>query len=82
MAGELIGLTSVKGVPPRKNDSYDPTDPWFGNSILKEQFPDMRCTNGGNGDISKSEEIDWIYGAHSDFDLRMMLVKCVDNKIE
>jgi len=42
----------------------------------------MKCTNDDNGEITGSEEIDWIYGAHADFDLRMMLVKCVNDKIE
>lgn len=61
---------------PKENDVFDPNDPWFGNSNLRDIYFDDKC----NGDFpdDKVEEVDWIFAKHSKLDLRMAYLECKD----
>ncbi|CAD8085019.1 unnamed protein product [Paramecium sonneborni] len=74
----LYFISNKQGVLPKANDIYDPNDPWFGNSNLKENYKDGTCT-GTN--LEGYEDIDWVYANHGKFDLRMAYLKCEDGKI-
>ncbi|CAD8189747.1 unnamed protein product [Paramecium pentaurelia] len=74
----LYFLLNKQGVLPKYNDLYNPKDPWFGNSNLRESYPNGVCEGT---DLIGQEDIDWIYPKHGAHDLRMALLKCENGKI-
>lgn len=44
-ATELINLSTTKGIVPKVNDVFDASDPWFGNSNLKEKYTERMATD-------------------------------------
>ncbi|CAD8071160.1 unnamed protein product [Paramecium primaurelia] len=74
----LLFLLNKQGVIPKYNDIYDPRDPWFGNSNLRELYPNGVCEGTH---LRGSTDIDWIYAKHGAYDLRMTLLKCENRKI-
>ncbi|CAD8101580.1 unnamed protein product [Paramecium primaurelia] len=75
----LLYIGIRKTILPKTNDIFDPNDPWFGNTNLKELYKDGVCTEFPE---SKSEEVDWIFANHSKLDLRMAYLECKDGKIQ
>ncbi|CAK77664.1 unnamed protein product (macronuclear) [Paramecium tetraurelia] len=74
----LLFLLNKEGVIPKYNDIYDPSDPWFGNSNLRDLYPNKICEGT---QLKGSQEIDWIYAKHGAYDLRMTLLKCENGQI-
>lgn len=74
----LYFISNVKGVIPKSSDVYDPNDPWFGNTNLRDNYKEGTCDGG---DLTGFEDIDWVYANHGKYDLRMAYLKCEDGKI-
>ncbi|CAK59780.1 unnamed protein product (macronuclear) [Paramecium tetraurelia] len=75
----LLFIGIRKTILPKINDVYDPQDPWFGNTNLKEIFQDGTCTEFPESEV---KEVDWIFANHSKLDLRMAYLECKDGKIQ
>lgn len=74
--GELNGKASLNIIRHADQDSFNPTDPYFGNSNLASKYG-SRCPASTDGEL-----LDWVYNNHAAQDLRMTALSCnmVDGK--
>lgn len=68
---ELNMKSSINIIIPGSADVYNPTDPYYGNSVLAK--------SAMSGDCPPTESIDWIYTKHAHIDLRMSALRCTKN---
>lgn len=82
----IFMLNNKPGLSSKASDIYDPSDPWLGNTNLKDLY--LKRTDGLSaasklsvpfcvpGDEDSFELIDWLFRKDDTADLRMSIVKC------
>ena len=69
---ELNGKASIYIVPHADTDVYNPTDSFFGNSLLASKYS-TSCPAAG---VADSVQLDWVYNNHASQDLRLAALNC------
>ena len=70
--GELNGKASINIIPHADSDIFNPSDPFFGNSVLAKDYA-TNCPKPGD---SRFVLLDWVYNVHASQDLRMSALNC------
>jgi sodium/potassium-transporting ATPase subunit alpha len=73
--GQLNGKASINIVMHADQDVYNPTDPFFGNTILATKY-NTSCPTSSNSDYVL---LDWVYNTHASQDLRMIALNCASS---
>lgn len=68
LPGQLNMKSTISIIIPDKADNYNPTDTYYGNSVL--------AASAASGKCPPTENIDWIYTKHANIDLRMSALRC------
>lgn len=69
---ELNGKASINIIPHADFDTYNPSNPYFGNSVLANSYA-TSCPKSGD---SNYVLLDWVYNNHASQDLRMTALSC------
>jgi sodium/potassium-transporting ATPase subunit alpha len=72
LPGQLNGKASIMVIPHASTDVYNPTSPYFGNSVLAANFANS-CPSSAS---SRYALLDWVYTVHAFQDLRMITLNC------
>ena len=71
---ELFYKATITIMVPNENDFYNPSDPYFGNSALKNLTTVLgRCPKQGDYNYV---QIDWLVEYQTRIDLRIAALKC------
>lgn len=72
LPGELNQKASINIVPHSDSDIYNPSSPYFGNSVLFNKYS-TKCPSSQDSDYAL---LDWVYNVHASQDLRMTALNC------